>query len=69
MTYTIASVSKVDDRTALNTLLQGYFTVIFRKYLGILDASPPVGSSRSTSEDLMASIWPTCRSFYRRGTG
>ena len=52
MSYTISSVTEVEDRPALNELLLEYYAVILRKFEA---AGGPAGFK---PEDLLASFWP-----------
>lgn len=57
MTYTISSVSEVEDRSALNDLLLEYYGVILRKFEAV------GGPAGYTPEDLLASFWPNLHKF------
>jgi GNAT superfamily N-acetyltransferase len=58
VSYTISSVSEVNDRAALNDLLFEYYGVTLRKFEA---AGGPAGY---TPEDLMASFWPSLHKFF-----
>lgn len=57
MAYTIACVSKVEDRTALHELLLEYYGVIVNKFVAA------GGPTLYSAEDLLASFWPNLHKF------
>ncbi|NJN06357.1 MAG: hypothetical protein HC814_08320 [Rhodobacteraceae bacterium] len=63
MQYEIVSVSEIDDREALDSLLLEYYSVIVGKYRAILAKLPPDGAPVYTPADLMASFWPNLHKF------